>query len=318
LLALAKVYVDWFWLQQYSNVSEYDELLSMCNCDVTAGPIVLNPNQVRKILVTCSFVQYDSDYFVSAWDKPNSPNSGNYSDFKLVNIDSVYQLTGFTTSPAALRYYTERGSVSNNSGGTSSSDRIGAANAPFITPLVGLSTSLGGSTAAVTATPISEYLLHGLHALTDYMKRHQLAGSRAFDRYLARFGKALPAEKMNRCNYLGASVQDIQIGDVMSTGDTANSLAGTGSQLGAYAGKGMSYGNAHFDFSTDEYGYFIVLTSLVPATGYFQGMDRQVMRTTKLQFWTPEFDSLGSQPITADELYVPQDATSMTTGNGHT
>ena len=40
------------------------------------------------------------------------------------------------------------------------------------------------------------------------------------------------------------------------------------------------------------------------------------MRTTKLQFWTPEYDSLGVQPITADELYVPTLSNTMI-GNGH-
>jgi hypothetical protein len=98
-------------------------------------------------------------------------------------------------------------------------------------------------------------------------------------------------------------MQDIQIGDIMSTSDTAGS---NGAQLGAFAGKGLSYGNGHFEFSTDEYGYFIILSSIVPASGYFQGIDRQVMRLTKTQYWTPEFDSLGNQPVTVDELYISQ------------
>ena len=41
------------------------------------------------------------------------------------------------------------------------------------------------------------------------------------------------------------------------------------------------------------------------------------MRTSKLQFWTPEFDSLGVQPITADELLIPQLHTEMNTGVPH-
>lgn len=299
LLALAKVYCDWMFPQQYSNISAYDTLLSLCNLDVDAGPLSLTQDKVRLILTVCSFVQYDSDYFVSAWDTPNQPNPGNHSDFQLRNIDSITQSFSEPQSASVTYPSSSAGYVSNNSGNATLGNAIGGADAPFISPVTAVSTS------KVALTPISQYLLHSLHALTDYMKRHQLAGSRSFDRYLARFGKALPAEKLNRSVYLGAGVQNVQIGDIMSTSDTE------GAQLGAFAGKGISYGNSHFEYSTDEFGYLIIVTSIVPATGYFQGIDRQVMRTTKLDFWTPEFDSLGSQPITAAELYIPQWPTDM-------
>lgn len=310
LLALVKIFTDWYYPQQYSNMATYDRLLALTNYDVSTGPLVLTSSDVASILTVCVWCQYDSDLLVSAWDNPNQPNAGNYSDFKLVNIDTARQVMYFNgTSYTA----SENGYVTNSSDSIGNTGLgIGRADAPFIVPTIANSTS---SSNTRVATPISEYLLHSLHALTDYMKRHQLAGSRAFDRYLARFGKALPAEKMNRSLYLGAAMQDIQIGDVMSTADTISTVGSRGSQLGAYAGKGMSYGNGHFDFDTDEYGYFIILSSIVPATGYFQGIDPQVMRTTKLSFWTPEFDSLGSEPIGAVNVYMPQRNGDMNTGS---
>ena len=307
LLALAKIYVDWYYPQQYSNRTEYDLLLSLCNHDTSGGPVQLTWQQVSSILSLCGWVQYDSDLFVSAWDTPNQPNAGNFStDFKLVNIDSASSL--FSNASATLN---ENGYVTNNSGSASAANRVGGADAPFITPLINASTSSNPNTYGFT--PISEYLLHALHGLTDYMKRHQLAGSRAFDRYLARFGKALPAEKMNRCLYLGAAMQDIQIGDIMSTSDTVK--GDEGSQLGSFAGKGISYGNGHFSCDTDEFGYFIILSTIVPATGYFQGIDPLVQRLTKLDFWTPEFDSLGVEPLKACTLYMPEIAGVMSNGN---
>lgn len=297
LLALAKVCADWYYPQPYTGSNEYAALLRLCNRDIAASYLV-TALDIEYILDIAAYVQYDSDYFVSAFDTPNQPVASAHSDFKLVNIDSIVGITGNSTNTGTSISFTENGYVSNRSlTTTDQTDRVRGANAPFITPLI-TGKFDSNNTPIISNPAISEYLLHGLHALTDYMKRHQLAGSRAFDRYLARFGKALPAEKMNRSNYLGAAMQDIQIGDIMSTADTGSA------QLGAYAGKGMTYGNGHFDFSTDEFGYFIILSSIVPASGYFQGIDRQVKRVSKLQFWTPEFDSLGNQPITADELYV--------------
>lgn len=300
LIAMAKIFTDWYFPQQYMNLTAFERLKFLTTYDVAAGPIVLSALDVREILLLCAYVCYDSDYFVSAWDTPNQPNAGNYSsDFKLVNLDSVNDTLGYTGSVVASRYYTEKGYVTNNSGSATADNRLGGADAPYIVPMIAVTDSVGGSNKALQPTPISEYLLHGLHALTDFMKRNQLAGSRVFDRYLARFGKALPAEKLNRSRYLGAAMQNLQIGDIMSTSDTS------GAELGKFAGKGISYGNGHFDYSTDEFGYFIVLSSIVPATGYYQGVDRQVMRVGKTDFWQPEFDSLGVQPITANELYLP-------------
>lgn len=299
LIAMAKIFTDWYFPQQYMNLTAFERLKFLTNYDVASGPIVLSAIDVREILLLCSYVCYDSDYFVSAWDTPNQPNAGNYSsDFKIVNIDTV---SDYTWRPTTTNYGgtngIDAGFVTNNSGSVSFSGPNIKVDAPFINPVINAIDS--ANTTRNFPVPISEYLLHGLHALTDFMKRNQLAGSRVFDRYLARFGKALPAEKLNRSHYLGAAVQNLQIGDIMSTADTS-----TG-ELGTFAGKGISYGNGQFDYTTDEFGYFIVLSSVVPATGYYQGVDRQVMRVGKTDFWQPEFDSLGVQPITANELYLP-------------
>lgn len=307
LLAIGKLACDWYYPQPYTGTAEYNNVLRLCNMDT--GVPSLTGTDVYNILKLAAYVQYDSDYFVSAFDLPNQPVADAHSDFKLVNLDSG---EWSTINGAGA---TARGMVSNNSAawtaaGYNAGEGVFSADAPFISPTI--RGTLQNGNAYVTSPGISEYLLHALHAMTDYMKRHQLAGSRAFDRYLARFGKALPAEKMNRSNYLGAAMQDIQIGDIMSTADTS------GAQLGAYAGKGMTYGNGHFEFSTDEFGYFIILSSIVPASGYFQGIDRQTLRTTKLSFWTPEYDSLGNQPITGDELYISQNTTTNGVGTFNT
>lgn len=302
LLALAKVYTDWYFPNQYTNLADYDELVSLCNQDSNANTFVLSAAQVHSILNLCTFVQYDSDMFTAAWDEPNQPSSGTYSEFRLVNIDTaskiVQRFNGGTSNIANNNI--RPGYVTNNPGDANlnNNELLGYTNAPFISPLT-LGTLNTTSTYTTAPTSISQYLLHSLHALTDYMKRHQLVGSKAADRYLARFGKSLAAEKLNRSIYLGAHMQDIQIGDIMSTADTDSA------NLGAYAGKGLSYGTGHFEFDTDEFGLFIIMTSLVPSVGYFQGIDRNVKHTSKLSYFTPEFDSLGSQAIGADELFVP-------------
>ncbi len=298
LLCMARVYADWYWPTQYTNIASYDDLMSYCNRDNDNNTFYMTKVQIYTILSAVAYVQYDSDYFTAQWDQPNQPAAGTYSNFKLVNIDSIGQVYS-----SSLFTISNQNGVSNRSGNAINTgdavDRFGQMDAPFITSY------LNTSNNNYTMGGVSEYLLHSLHALTDYMKRHQLSGSKAADRYLSRFGKALTSEQLGRSVYLGASMQDIQIGDIMSTSDTAS--GNTGEQLGAYAGKGISYGNGHFDYQTNEFGMFITVCSIVPKVGYFQGIDRTIKHLSKLDFWTPEFDNLGVQATEADELYLPQD-----------
>ncbi len=287
LLCLSKLYTDWYWPTQYTNLASYDDLVSLTKRDNDCNTFILNETNVRTILKMCVYSQYSPDMFTAAWDRPNSPTSYTNSDFKLVNIDTASSV--YTTVASS---YAENGYVTNNGQVASTDIRIGGADAPFITPYVRL-------TNLYAATPISEYLLRGLKAMSDYFKRNQMVGSKAADRLLARYGKALPAEKIGRSLYLGAHRQDIQIGDVMSTADSA------GASLGAYAGKGISYGNGKFEFETDEFGLFIIMSSLVPNVGYVQGIDPTVKRLGKLDYYCPEYDALAVSAVPSDTLYVP-------------
>lgn len=272
LLATAKVYYDWYYPSAYADDLLAKQLNSFFRKDNYVGVWVLSESDIEQLFLSIEkFVNYDSDYFTSAWQNANSPNDGSYSSMSFGDINR-------NTPGNEIDYFeiktTEQG-----------------------TPMV--SSQEGG-------TAFTQYALNALRSMTDYMKRHQLVGARALDRYLSRFGVQLSAEKLNRSVYIGTKSQDIQFGDVMSTADTE------GSQLGNYAGKGIGYGQGNFDFETDEYGMIIIVSTIQPKAGYYQGVDRMVMHTGKLDFWTPEFDNLGTQAISKSELFIP---TNMTNTN---
>lgn len=299
LLAYAKVYCDWYFPSAYTNTDIYNYLLLLCNSD-TGQPQALNKVDVARIL-QFSYVCYDSDYFVSAWDNPVAPNANNFSTFSLPDIT-----LGSTNDTGNSTHYGNASGdwYSSATGGTNMITGLGISNGPaeYGTPVSVMNVVSGSTDYPRLGMTVTDYQHKALTALTDYFKRHQLAGSRALDRYLARFGKALSSEKMNRSVYLGSQIIPVQIGDVMS-----NSMVGQSGfdGLGEYAGKGIAYGqDGNFSYNTDEYGIFIMVSSIVPATGYYQGIDRNVKHVAKSDFFTPEFDGLGVQAITADELYV--------------
>lgn len=326
LLAYAKVYADYYWPSAYMDNYNHYLLESLFNAD-NGVELSLTAQQVFYILVLCTYVCYDSDYFVSAFDNPVAPSTGNYSQLTLkdYSLPSPFNMnaasTGTTVLDRSSQVVNFNQNYSSNTGVTVSDSK----GTPFI---MGSNPSYFGV--------LTQYADSMLHRLTDYMKRHQLAG-RAMERYLARFGKSLSAEKLNRSVYLGTDITSIQIGDVMSTSDTVqehvvssgakaadtgstgSATTITGSQLGAYAGKGIAYSKNDYDgFSTDEYGIYIITASLVPDVFYDQGIDPSLYHVYKSEFYTPEFN-YGMRSITASELYVPMNGMSAFSGpSAHT
>lgn len=285
LLAYLKVYLDWYYPAAYYGDATYTVLDSILNYDPAGSDYEIGYLQLFAILNLLSFVNYDSDYFVSAFDNPEGPNT-----------DAASTVTLYDPSNGSGNSATSNAAISNANRRIVSfpnpSNNMVAPNTPLITGL------LGDSDTARGLSTISQYALNALKSLTDYMKRHQLVGARAMDRYLARFGKSLSAEKLNRSLYLNHMSFGLQIGDIMSQSDTA------GAQLGDYAGKGLGFGQANYEHSTDEYGMFIITSSIVPTVGYYQGIDRTILHLGKLDFWTPEFDQLGNQAISKAELFI--------------
>lgn len=137
-----------------------------------------------------------------------------------------------------------------------------------------------------------------LKAVTNYVTRNSVAGNKMVDRFFARFGIKLDDLSLQRPVYLGKSTQQVSISDVTATASIPD-----GSAVGDYAGKGSSYGNGEFRYSADEYGYFIVLQTIVPHTGVVTGRKRHVLHLSFDEFYMPEFDCIGVQAIRKDEVY---------------
>lgn len=277
LLAFAKIYYDWYKNQAYANDEWFNGLFDL---STSAAPLIQG-EQLSALLTVCSRAVYDKDYFTSAWDRPVAPNNG------LNSSNSLTDITNLENTTINRIAHVENSSTNGN------------------TPIIKGYTSSGTTSSTSAATGlITQYAIDALKSLTDYVKRHQLAGGLAMDRMLARFGVKPSDAALMRSVYLGKDQVDINIADVMSTADTKGEDAGEGGMnLGQYAGKGVGYsGNGFFQYETNEYGYIVVVSTIIPKVGYVQGMNRQVMHTNRLDFFTPEFDSLGVQAIARKEL----------------
>lgn len=273
LLALAKVYYDWYYQNQYIN-DEFAMLMeSFFNYDnETDFADWFTYDKIAVIFAVINKVNYDSDYFVSAWDNPVGPNSGSMSQVTIKDptlTDNSYD------------------SVETHVNGT-----------PYASIR---DINVSGSSQQYNA--LSQYTIDALKSLNDYCKRKQIAGARVFDRYLAEFGVTLESEALKRSIYITDYIQGVNIGDVTSTADTE------GAPLGSYAGKAISSGkDGSFDFQTPEEGELIIISTIIPRVSYYQGQDKTTMAQTRMDFWLPEFDAMGVQSLDTREVFMPLDA----------
>lgn len=268
LLAFAKVWMDWYSSSAYLDSSTYLAIEQLLNTASLVGYELTDQDFVTIFSATWK-VAYDGDYFTAQWDNPVAPNQGLFSSFSLGDI-----------SYPSISNYSLNSATSSNNG----------------TPLL----IQGNNQQTVVAT---QYSIEALHSLTDFMKRNQLSGARAVDRYLARFGVQLKSEALRRSIYLGNTSIDTVIGDVMSHANTTPT-ADT-SNLGDFAGRGDGKGSKVFDYNCEgEFGVLLMLASILPSGGYYQGYDRSNRHLTKQQFFVPEFDGLGTQSCEKGELYI--------------
>lgn len=121
----------------------------------------------------------------------------------------------------------------------------------------------------------------------------------------------------DRCKYVGGSVSNLDISEVVNTNIT-------GDNESSIAGKGVGVGQSKEKFSTDVHGYLMCIYSAVPLLDYsISGIKRMCTRTQATDFAIPEFDTVGMEALGLEQLInsvfqtrVP-DETSLITNLGY-
>lgn len=122
---------------------------------------------------------------------------------------------------------------------------------------------------------------------------------------LAHFGVEVPKGLAGECFKLGTFESFIQVGEVVSTADTVSSS--TGSSLGTLAGRASS-NNANntrdkIHFEAKCHCILMGIYSVEPVVNYREdGCQRINTMTSTTDFYKPEFDNLGEQPVFRYEL----------------
>lgn len=274
--------------------------LALCHiCHEYYYPQLAYPNPEISILLSHDSYYYDiacTTWEMSELNQKKWDANANLGKVLFLDMDTVY-LSYLKNDYFTSAWKTPNGNASEYNGvGTESLIQVDVPNGSSkvtVNPSTGARPTLSGAVSG-----LSNVGLNLLKAVTNYVTRNSVAGNKMVDRFFARFGIKLDDLSLQRPVYLGKSTQQVSISDV-----TATATIPDGSAVGDYAGKGTSYGNGEFKYSADEYGYFIVLQTIVPHTGVVTGRKRHVLHLSFDEFYMPEFDCIGVQAIRKDEVY---------------
>lgn len=151
---------------------------------------------------------------------------------------------------------------------------------------------------------VSVQSIRSAFALDKLLSITMRAGKTYAEQIKAHFGFEVSEGRDGQVYYLGGFDSNIQVGDVTQTSGTTNpnvsdlgnaKLAG---YLGKVTGKGTASGSGEIQFDAKEPGVLMCIYSLVPAMQYdCQRIDPFVVKQGRGDYFIPEFENLGMQPL---------------------
>lgn len=186
----------------------------------------------------------------------------------------------------------------------------------FIDQNFGLGSNEGGgkiySNTSVNFSPDLSSLRNSF-AIEKLLSITQRAGKHYDDQTLAHFGIKTDKDKYHDVLCIGQHKQQIHIGEVIATATTAGDESST---LGEIAGKGYGNGDSKkISFDVPCHGIIMACYSCVPRLKRQIDVNKLNMRVHREDFFQPELDNLGMQPLFAYELngqpFSPQSENNM-------
>lgn len=167
-----------------------------------------------------------------------------------------------------------------------------------MTPLRWYNTGMQADLSQATATTIN--MLRQAAAIQQFQETNMINGNRYTEFVYNMYGVRTPDASLQRPQYVGGMSSNMVISEVLQTSQSTSSSA-----QGTMAGHGIGGGQSPLlKFRSLEHGYLMCLMSIAPDTMYFQGIPRELSRSTRFDFAIPLLAHLGEQAIYNKELYA--------------
>lgn len=171
--------------------------------------------------------------------------------------------------------------------------------------VVGLTTDpttsgLIGKLSAATMITVSE--LRNAFQVQKLYEKDARGGTRYTEIIRMHFGTVSSDARLQRPEYLGGSHQRINVNTVVQNSSSTTSDSDPLGTLAAF-GVGVDRSNG-FTQSFTEHGLIIGLINVYCEQSYQQGIPREMMYQTRLDFYWPVFAHLSEEPIFRGELFA--------------
>lgn len=145
--------------------------------------------------------------------------------------------------------------------------------------------------------------LRNAYAIEKLLTLMNVAGKNYRSQMETRWGIKTHSDFPDHALYLGSHNSKIQINEVVSTADSENSSSK--SSLGEIVGRGLGAADGHvFDFDAKEHGVILGIYSNYSETTYnSHGVDPFNFKFGFADYYQPEFDNLGMQPLIASAIF---------------
>lgn len=170
-----------------------------------------------------------------------------------------------------------------------------------------------------TSTPsnLDATVLSAIRRLSRYVNKDSVIGTKMTDWLRVHYGADVANSLYKDVYQVGTFDFPLNVKDIFSTADTAvtvGSNKGDGEFLGAYAGLGLGDGQSHVKFHSPHAGYFFILSSIVPVSGYNQGDQSDLYLLDNNTIPNPDFDALGYE-LNPMSMFVDHNSISVSDDN---
>lgn len=152
-------------------------------------------------------------------------------------------------------------------------------------------TSIGKAILATSGISINDF--RNVNAFQRWKETNIRRGLKLKDQTKARWGIDISYRTLDMPEFIGGCQCVIESGTIFQTAETSEV------PLGSFAGQASAMGKSKHDVNmfADEHGYIIGILSIVPQAIYNQTLPSHFTYQSCLDYFNPEFDQIGLQPI---------------------
>lgn len=157
--------------------------------------------------------------------------------------------------------------------------------------------------STATATSIEE--LRRAVKLQEYLEKMARGGARYTEFLEVIFGVKSQDYRLQRPEYVGGYSAPVKVSEVLQTAQQYDPSSGdpVGTPTGNMSGHAVSVGAGTMSYYAHEHGYLMGIMSVMPRAAYQQGIPKHFIRTSKFDYYTPDFAHIGEQPILEKEIF---------------